>query len=185
MRIVAGRFGGRRLAAPGGQSTRPTSGRTRESLFNLLSNRIDFDGLRVIDLFAGSGALGLEALSRGASFALFVETAAPARAAIRTNIEALGVQGCTSLYRRDATALGLPGTLAPFDLAFLDPPYAKRLGEAAIGALVDGGWLNDSALVILEEGQGNLPAELPPGLEALDERRYAGTAIGLYRFTKN
>src|SRR5215475_1594705 len=143
MRIVGGQFKGRALVTPAGQATRPTSDRAREAVFNILAHAPwsdGFEGKRVIDLFAGSGALGLEAISRGAAFALFVETDAAARGAIRDNIEALGLFGVTRIHRRDATDLGLkPAGLGdPFDLVFLDPPYGKGLGETALSRLREG-----------------------------------------------
>src|SRR5215813_3342294 len=133
MRIVGGTFKGRAIAAPEGRATRPTSDRARESIFNVLAHADwspGVEGRRVLDLFAGSGALGFEALSRGAAFALFVDTDAAARGAIRENIETLGLFGETRIHRRDATDLGLKpaGVGAPFDLVFLDPPYGKGLG---------------------------------------------------------
>ncbi|MEL7488782.1 MAG: 16S rRNA (guanine(966)-N(2))-methyltransferase RsmD, partial [Pseudomonadota bacterium] len=141
MRIVGGQFSGRKLAAPKGLTSRPTTDRTREALFNILSHRddLELDGARVIDLFAGSGALGFEALSRGAAWCLFVETDAAARGAIRDNIEALGLYGATRLHRRSATALGIkPASVGPpFELAFLDPPYRKDLAPKALATLAD------------------------------------------------
>ena len=135
MRIVAGRFRGRPLAAPDGRATRPTSDRARQALFDTLAHAAwapDLEGARVIDLFAGSGALGFEALSRGAAFTLFVETDEAARGAIRENIDALDLFGATRVHRRDATDLGpRPASAgAPFDLAFLDPPYRQGRGRA-------------------------------------------------------
>ena len=155
MRIVAGQFKGRPIQAPKTDATRPTSDRARESLFNRLSHADwapDLDGARVMDLFAGSGALGLEALSRGASFCLFVETAHAARGAIRQNIENLSLFGVTRLHRRSAVQLGeIPaGIGAPFDLTFLEPPYHKDLAGPCLQGLVDGKWLSDGALVVVE-----------------------------------
>lgn len=156
MRIVAGAHRGRAIQAPKGSKTRPTTDRVRESVFNKLLHSgwaPQLDGARVIDLFAGSGALGLEAISRGAGFALFVDTAPAARGAIRTNVETMQLYGCTKLHRRDATDLGKKpenvGT--PFDLAFLDPPYGKGLGETALCRLVEGEWVADHAVAVLEE----------------------------------
>lgn len=155
MRIVAGQFKGRPIQAPKSDATRPTSDRARESMFNMIAHADwapDLEGARVMDLFAGSGALGLEALSRGASFCLFVETAHAARGAIRENIEKLGLFGATRLHRRSAVQLGEKpaGLGAPFDMAFLDPPYHKDLIAPCIGALVEGNWLTDGALIIAE-----------------------------------
>lgn len=166
MRIVAGVHKGRPIAAPRGMTTRPTSDRARESLFNKLIHAPwapDLTGARVIDVFAGSGALGFEALSRGAGFVLFVETDPGARGAIRTNVEAFQAFGVTKLHKGDAIALGpKPDKLgAPFALALLDPPYGKGLGERALAKLHAGGWLADGALAVLETG-----AEEEPDLTA-------------------
>lgn len=185
MRIIGGAFSGRPLVAPKGRDTRPTADRTRESLFNILSHREDFsfEGARVIDLFAGSGACGLEALSRGAAFCLFVDTDAAARGAIRDNVEALGLFGKTRIHRRSATMLGErpAGVGNRFTLAFLDPPYAKDLARPALDALMSGGWLADGALVIVEQGKDEVPAAVDRFAE--DDRRHYGAAqIGIYRF---
>lgn len=185
MRIVAGRFRGARIEAPAGLSTRPTSDRVRESLFNVLEHgpaRFDFDGSRVVDLFAGSGALGIEALSRGARFCLFVEDDAGARGAIRRNVEALGLTGATKIWRRDATRLGPSTTLQPFDLAVLDPPYGKGLGERALSALIEGDWLRPGAVITLEEREG-VELALPAAFERIDTRSYGDTQIVIAKFT--
>jgi 16S rRNA (guanine966-N2)-methyltransferase len=178
MRIVGGEFRGRALVAPAGSETRPTSDRVREALFNILAHGdYPLKGARVIDLFAGAGALGLEALSRGASFALFVEEAAPARAAINRNIEALGLTGRTRTFRRDATDLGkIQAGLKPFDLAFLDPPYARCLLSPALEALARGGWLAPGARLIAEmrEGEAFTP---PAAFVVTGERTYGETTI--------
>src|SRR5882757_11539601 len=131
MRIVGGRLRGRTLAAPKSQNVRPTSDRLRESLFNILLHAYGdpVSGARVLDLFAGTGALGLEALSRGAVFALFVDDGADARALLRENVEALGLGGATRVFRRDAVKLGDSHPIAPFSLVFLDPPYGQGLAE--------------------------------------------------------
>lgn len=180
MRIVAGRLRGRRLVAPSGIAIRPTSDRTRESVFNILAARTDFDGARVIDLFAGTGALGIEALSRGASFALFVDDSTEGRALVRTNVDALGLQGVTKIFRRDATDLGRPGTMQPFDLAFADPPYGKGLGEKAAACLREGGWLKPDAMLVLEDGTASAP-EMLAGYETIDRRSFAETTVGFFR----
>ena len=179
MRIVGGAHRGKRLIAPKGLATRPTTDRTRESLFNILSNKVELDGLRVLDLFAGTGALGLEAISRGAGFSLFIEMASPARAAIRQNIEALQVVGNTKIFRRDAIKLGAIGTMKPFDLVFADPPYGKGLGEKAAASLLEGGWLAKEAVFILEEASENFPASLK-GFQLMDQRKFGETTIGLF-----
>jgi 16S rRNA (guanine966-N2)-methyltransferase len=185
MRIVGGAYRGRGLIAPPGAVTRPTADRARESVFNVLEHAPWSPGLtdaRVIDLFAGSGALGLEALSRGAAFCLFVETDPVARGVIRENAEALGAKGelfgRTRIHRRDATDLGSrPGADGPaFDVAFLDPPYGKALGEQALAELAAGGWLTEGALVVFERGETE-PAPALPGFETLDERRYGAARV--------
>ncbi|MBU1176127.1 MAG: 16S rRNA (guanine(966)-N(2))-methyltransferase RsmD, partial [Alphaproteobacteria bacterium] len=152
MRIVAGRFRGRPLASPPDESIRPTADRVRESVFNMLASRLgpDLGGARVLDLFAGTGALGLEALSRGASFAMFVDSGIAARALIRDHIETFGLGGTTRLLKRDATSLGPIERFKPFDLVFLDPPYGKGLGEKALASARDGGWIVPGALIVFE-----------------------------------
>ena len=185
MRIIGGKFSGRTIISPDGQGTRPTTDRTRESLFNILAHRDDFsfEGARVIDLFAGSGALGFEAMSRGAEWCLFVETEAAARGAIRDNIEALGLFGSTRLHRRSATTLGPKpaGVGPPFTLAFLDPPYRKDLAPPAMRTLKSGDWLANGALVIVEQAKDEAPAEAD-GFTEVDRRLYGDTQIGIYRF---
>ena len=183
MRIVSGRFRGRTIVAPQGGVSRPTSDRARQAVFNILEHAPwarPLGEARVMDVFAGSGALGLEALSRGASFCLFVETDAEARGAIRDNIEALGLFGHSRIHRRDATDLGQKPAAdgAPFDIVFLDPPYGKGLGEAALSGLAAGGWLAPEALVVFERGVGEPDIETP-GYERLDARDY-GAARVLY-----
>ena len=182
MRIVAGRFRGRPIAGPKDEGVRPTSDRVRESLFNILQHGVEgfsLAGARVIDLFAGTGALGLEALSRGAAFCLFVDDRVEARALIRTNIEALQLTGATRIFRRDATDLGPAGTMTPFALAFLDPPYGKGLGERALHS--DGGWLAANALVVLEERAG-VEIALPEKFAQIDRRSYGDTQVLLARY---
>lgn len=182
MRIVAGAHKGRPLVSPTGSGvTRPTSDRTRESVFNVLAHApwsSDLEGARVIDLFAGTGALGLEALSRGAAFALFVETDAAARGAIRSNCEALGLMGVTRIHRRDATALGTkPAGLGdPFDLAFLDPPYRKNLAGPALAALAAGGWLAEDAVAVVETAHDE-PDPEAEGFTLEDARTYGEAKV--------
>jgi len=173
MRIVGGRLGGRTLAAPKSQNIRPTSDRLRESLFNILAHGYDdaITGARVLDLFAGTGALGLEAMSRGAAFALFIDDGAEARALIRQNIEALGLGGITRIFRRDATRLGAAHPNEPFGLVLLDPPYRKRLAEKALASLRDGGWLSRGALVVVEEA-ADAGFAAPQGFAEIERRRY-------------
>lgn len=185
MRIIAGKFRGRSLAAPSGEGTRPTADRTRQAVFNVLEHAAWSPGLadaRVIDLFAGSGALGFEALSRGAAFSLFVETDETARGAIRDNIDALGVFGVSRVHRRDATSLGVrPGSAGEaFTLAFVDPPYGKGLGERALSGLLSGDWLAPEALVVFERGVDEPPPALD-GFELLDERAYGAARVWIYR----
>src|SRR5216683_6620058 len=173
MRIVGGRLGGRPLAAPKSQNIRPTADRLRESLFNILAHGYGdpIAGARVLDLFAGTGALGLEAMSRGAAFALFIDDGAEARALIRQNVEALGLGGITRIFRRDATQLGAVHPNEPFGLVFLDPPYRKGLAERALVSLRDGGWLAPDALVIVEEAADTRFAA-PDGFVETERRRY-------------
>ncbi len=181
MRIIAGRFKGKTLDAPKGLNTRPTSDRVREALFNVLEHgapAVDFEGARVLDLFAGSGALGLEALSRGARYSLFIEDDAGARGAIRRNVEAMGLTGITKIWRRDATKLGPAGNLAPFGLIFCDPPYGKGLGERALASAVEGKWIAPQAIAVLEERAGLTPA-WPAPFEEIDRRRYGDTEIAI------
>jgi 16S rRNA (guanine966-N2)-methyltransferase len=182
MRIVGGRLRGRILNAPASRAIRPTSERLRESIFDILSHRYPdhLIGARVVDLFAGSGALGFEALSRGASFALFVDDGAEARALLRGNVEALGLGGVTRIWRADATKLGKAPTSAPFSLAFLDPPYDKGLAGPALAALGDGGWLGDGALCVVEEA-ARAQVGAPEGFGAEDERIYGDTKIVILR----
>ena len=184
MRIVGGTLRGRALAGPQHEGLRPTSDRVRESLFNILAHGIDdFDlaGARVIDLFAGTGALGIEALLRGAAFCLFVDNEPEARGLVRQNIEAFGLTGITRIFRRDATDLGPVGTMPPFTLAFLDPPYDKGLAERALTALAAGGWLLDEAIIVVEERAGTEIA-LPAKFEQIDQRTYGDTQIVIARF---
>ncbi|MEL6233585.1 MAG: 16S rRNA (guanine(966)-N(2))-methyltransferase RsmD [Pseudomonadota bacterium] len=188
MRIVGGRFRGTRLADPGpgdpAARLRPTSDRVREALFNLLAHG-GFrappppETCRVLDLFAGTGALGLEALSRGAASAVFIDDGAVARGLIRTNAETLGLTGQVKIWRRDATRLG-PCRGAPFDLVFLDPPYGRDLGSAALASARDGGWLAPDALIVWEEAA---PQDPPDWADPLDQRRYGETWVTLLRAT--
>ncbi|MEL6336382.1 MAG: 16S rRNA (guanine(966)-N(2))-methyltransferase RsmD [Pseudomonadota bacterium] len=188
MRIVGGRFKGHGLAAPGAAGggaahLRPTADRVREALFNLLAHGAYGgapEGCRVLDLFAGSGALGLEALSRGAVYAVFVDDHGPSRALIRRSVDALGLAGETKIWRRDATRLG-PCRGAPYDLVFADPPYDRpRLAGEALTAARDGGWLAPGALAVVESAAA-APAELPAWLDRLDTRRYGETEIAILR----
>src|SRR6516162_2948431 len=176
MRIVGGRLGGRALAAPKSQNVRPTSDRLREAVFNILAHRYDdpVAGACVLDLFAGTGALGLEAMSRGAAFALFVDDGAEARALLRQNVEALGLGGVTRIFRRDATRLGAAHPVEPFSLAFLDPPYRHGLAERSLASLQAGGWLTPDALVVVEEAV-DAGFQVPEGFVEIHRRRYDDT----------
>ena len=183
MRIVGGRLRGLKLAEIGaGDSAahlRPTTDRVREAVFNLIENShgVALDGARVLDLFAGTGALGLEALSRGAARVAFVDDGATARALLRANVEKARAMGATDIWRRNATDLG-PNRGAGYDVVFVDPPYGQRLGEAALSSALTGGWLAPGALVVWEEDTAPLP---PPGLSQVDQRRYGGTLVTLLR----
>jgi 16S rRNA (guanine966-N2)-methyltransferase len=181
MRIVAGKFRGASLEAPKGLATRPTSDRVRQALFNVLEHgpaRFEFEGARVLDLFAGTGALALEALSRGARYAVLIEDAAAARATIRRNVEALSLTGVTKIWRRDATRLGEAGMLQPFDLIFCDPPYGKGLGEQALASAAAGGWVGKDAIAVLEE-RADSEIAWPPLFQEIDRRRYGDTVVAL------
>jgi len=184
VRIVGGRLRGRPLVGPkpGLGSIRPTSDRLRESLFNVLAHAYDdaADGAHVLDLFAGTGALAFEALSRGAEFALLVDDGTEARGLIRENQMALGVAGHSRVFRRDATKLGPIGPMAPFGLVFCDPPYRKGLGEKALISAREGGWLEPEALVVLEEA-GDVEVVLPDGFALLERREYGETQVLLLR----
>jgi 16S rRNA (guanine966-N2)-methyltransferase len=184
MRIVGGQFRGRPLAAPDDGHIRPTSDRVREAVFNILAHAaadFSFDGVRVLDLFAGTGALGIEALSRGASYCLFVEEDAEARALVRRNIEAFGLAGITKVYRRDACDLGPAGHRGGFGLAFLDPPYGKGLGERALASVAAGGWLAARAVIVLEERKGTV-VDLPASFTAFDQRTWGDTQVLFARY---
>jgi 16S rRNA (guanine966-N2)-methyltransferase len=183
MRIIAGRFKGRPLVAPKGALTRPTSDRLREALFNILVHGgYQLAGAEVLDVFAGTGALGLEALSRGAAYALFVEERAAARAAIRENIEALALEGATKIFRRDGAKLGAKpkGAGGPFSLVFLDPPYGKRLVPKALEGLREGGWLAAQAICVIEMGARE-KLMLPAGFEETESRLYGDTQLVIAR----
>jgi 16S rRNA (guanine966-N2)-methyltransferase len=184
VRIVAGKLRGRPLATPDGGTIRPTSDRVREAVFNILAHGFDgfdLDGVRVLDLFAGTGALGLEALSRGAAFCLFVEDDATARGLVRRNIEALGVTGTTRIYRRDATRLGPSLPRERFGLVFADPPYGKGLGELALASAASGGWLDAGAIAVLEE-RAEAVVAWPGGFTQIETRQWGDTAVHFARW---
>ena len=174
MRVISGRFKGVALTTPK-QGTRPTTDRTKEAIFSHLDSWGVLDDARVLDLFAGTGALGLEAMSRGAAFAAFVDDGIEARGLIRTNIDALGLGGATRVLRRDATRLGPAAPLfEPFTLVFADPPYGKGLAEHALAAARAGGWIAPDAMIVVEEAADAAMA-LPDGFDTLDRRRYDET----------
>lgn len=183
MRIIAGRFRGTALAALGkgdaAAHLRPTSDRVRESLFSMLTHRDVIVGARVLDLFAGTGALGLEALSRGAQDVCFIENGRSGQRLVSQNIRKLRVEGEANLMRNDATRLGAWPN-APFDLVFLDPPYGKGMGQAALAAAHDGGWIAGGATVVWEE---SAPMPVSQGFAPLDNRRFGDTHVTLLRYT--
>jgi 16S rRNA (guanine966-N2)-methyltransferase len=180
---VGGRFRGRSLVGPKSDQIRPTSDRLRETVFNVLAHAYDdpVQGARVLDLFAGTGAMGLEALSRGAAFALFVDDGPQARSIIRENVEALGLGGSTRLFRRDATRMGAAAPNQPFSVLFCDPPYGRDLAPKALRSCADGGWLVEGALVVVEEAQG-AAIDLPAGFSELERRDYGETKVLFGRF---
>jgi 16S rRNA (guanine966-N2)-methyltransferase len=182
MRVVGGRLRGRALAAPKSKAIRPTADRLRESLFNILVHSFadPISGARVLDLFAGTGALGIEALSRGAAFALLVDEAAEARALLRENITGLGLGGVSRIFRRDATKLGPVHPLAPFSLAFLDPPYGNGLAAAALTAARAGEWFTADALIVIEEAAA-AKFTAPEGFSEIERRRYDDTEFVFLR----
>ncbi len=179
MRIIGGTHKGLALASVGkgdvAAHLRPTSDRVRESLFNLLAHAHGdpVEGARVLDLFAGTGALGLEALSRGAAQVTFIDDGAKGRALCRENIEKMRAYGTTKLFRRDAMRMGI-NRGAGFDLVFLDPPYGKGMGERAIASCVEGGWFAPEAVIVWEENRPQVP---PEGFTLLDRREYGDTHI--------
>ncbi|MDP4002271.1 16S rRNA (guanine(966)-N(2))-methyltransferase RsmD [Methylobacterium sp. NEAU K] len=183
MRVVGGAWRGRKLATPRTDAIRPTSDRLRESLFNVLTHAYDdaVVGARVLDLFAGTGALGFEALSRGATYAVLVDEGAEARAVIRSNIETLGAEGVTRLFRRDATRLGPSGTTGAFSVVFCDPPYNRGLAPKALASAAEGAWLVPGALAVVEEAE-SVQLALPEGFTELERRVYGDTAVTLARF---
>ena len=182
MRIVGGRLRGRPLAAPTSQAIRPTADRLRESLFNILVHAYDdpVTDARVLDLFAGTGALGLEALSRGAAFALFIDEGAQARALLRENVATLGLGGVSRIFRRDATRLGAAHPIEAFSLAFLDPPYGRGLAEEALASARAGGWLAPGALAVVEEA-AKPGFNVPEGFDELERRSYDDSALIMLR----
>jgi 16S rRNA (guanine966-N2)-methyltransferase len=184
MRVVGGRLKGRTLVSPASRDIRPTADRLRESLFNILIHAYGdpIQGARVLDLFAGTGAFGIEAISRGAAFALFVDNGAEARALLRNNVEALGLGGVTKVFRRDASDLGPAHPVEPFSLVFLDPPYRMKLAEKALGCLRDGGWLAPGAMLVVEEAKA-AGFVAPEGFEEMERRAYDDTEFVMLRLS--
>ncbi len=182
MRVVGGRLRSRPIAGPKSNAVRPTSDRLREALFNILVHAYGdpVTGARVLDLFAGTGALGIEAISRGAAYALFVDDGVEARALLRDNVEQLGLGGVTRIFRRDATKLGAAHPLEPFSLIFADPPYGKGLAEKALTAARDGGWLKPEALIVVEEA-ADAGFMAPDGFTELERRKYDDTEFAFLR----
>jgi len=183
VRIVGGEFRGRSLAVPKSNAIRPTADRTRESLFNILSHAYPeaIDATRMMDLFAGTGAVGLEGASRGCRHVLFVESSVEGRGLLWENIDALGLHGRTRMLRRDATDLGSVGNLEPFDFLFADPPYGQGLGEKAFAAAADGGWLVPGALAILEE-RADAVVNVPPVYVLLEERTFGDSKMHFFHY---
>jgi 16S rRNA (guanine966-N2)-methyltransferase len=182
-RIVAGSVGGRRLAVPPGERTRPTSDRAREALFGTLSALLDLDGARVLDLYAGSGAVGLEAVSRGAAHALLVDSDARAAATARGNAQALGLDARVAV-RRDPVQRVLAGPPQPYDLVFADPPYA--LSDDDLADVLDrlgAGWLAAGAVLVVERSSRGEGPRWPERVEPLKERRYGEGTLWYGRFS--
>jgi len=183
MRIIAGRFRGKKFYSPDDDTIRPTSDRVREALFSILASRLGagFADLKVLDLFAGTGALGLEALSRGAQLVAFVDNGVQARGIIRSNIELFGVGGQTKLLKRDATDLGTAEKFLPFDLVFLDPPYGQELAEKALMSANRGNWIAPGALIVIEESRSweldVSRGDILRDFEIIDRRDYGQTSI--------
>lgn len=183
MRIVAGRLRGRTVIGPKTDAIRPTSDRVRGAIFNILAhaaNGVSIEGARVLDLFAGTGALGLEALSRGAAFCLFVEKSAHARGLIAQNVDAFGLADQAEVRAADAMKLG-PAPRDTFTLVFLDPPYSQGFAEKALAAAAGGGWLASGALIVVEE-RSDAVIDWPEGFEVMDARRWGDTQALFARY---
>ncbi|MDI3468589.1 MAG: 16S rRNA (guanine(966)-N(2))-methyltransferase [Pseudolabrys sp.] len=183
MRVVGGRLRSRPIAGPKSHGIRPTADRLRESLFNILMHGYGnpVTGARVLDLFAGTGALGIEAISRGAAYVLFIDDAAEARALLRDNTQTLGLAGVSRIFRRDATRLGPCHPVEPFTLAFLDPPYGKGLAGQALASMRDGGWLVPGLIAVVEEAT-DAAFKAPDGYEELERRTYDDTELVFLRY---
>lgn len=182
MRIIAGKFRSKKLTSPKGDDIRPTSDRVRQSIFNIISSRLDhdFSEQRVLDLFAGTGAMGIEAISRGASEVVFVDNGLEARSLIRSHIDSFGIGGQARLLKRDALNLGKNEKCIPFNMIFIDPPYGKNLGKAALNAALENGWIADGAIIILEE-KARQEIEFSDDLELIDRRKYGNSEVYLLR----
>jgi len=182
MRVVGGRWRGRPLASPRSNAIRPSADRLRQALFNILLHAYGdpIAGARVLDLFAGTGALGIEALSHGAAFALFVDDGAEARALLRDNVDSFGLGGVSRIFRRDATNLGPAHPLEPFSLAFLDPPYGQNLAGPALASARAGGWFAPDALIVVEEATKAAFAA-PDGFSQIERRGYDDTEFIVLR----
>ncbi len=185
MRIIGGKFKGKKLISPKSDNIRPTSDRAREAIFNILASKInnDFSKFNILDLFAGTGALGIEAISRGGQSVVFVDNDVNSRALIRSNIENFALGGVAKLLKRDAGNLGKNEKFEPFNLVFLDPPYGKNLGERALLSASMGGWIERGAIIILEEGAKN-NIELASDFIIFDKRKYGESKIWFLRFGK-
>lgn len=187
MRVVGGELKGRALASPRGGDLRPTSDKVRQALFNILEHSIDdfeIAGAHVLDLFAGTGALGIEAMSRGAASCVFVEQSPTSRAVIQDNLTTFGLGGVTRVFRRDATKLGPSLKQLRYSLLLLDPPYGQGLAECALKSALDGDWVEDRAIAVIEE-EIQAEVELPDGFEQLDHRTYGTTQIVIARYGSN
>jgi 16S rRNA (guanine966-N2)-methyltransferase len=182
MRIVSGEFGGRRLEVPKGNDIRPTSDKTRGAIFNILRARIDFENLNVMDLCCGTGALGIEALSQGAAFCIFVDSAKDSIDLAKRNIAAMKAESRAKFIQKDAAKVGeKPQDSSSFGLVFLDPPYNKNIIPGALAALHEGGWLADEALCVVES-EKDWRIELPENFKMIDERLYGETKIILCQY---
>ena len=182
MRIIAGQFRGKKLKSPPSADIRPTIDRVRQSIFNILSSNFshDFAGKNVLDLFAGTGAMGIEAMSRGAEFVCFVDSKVEARSLIRFHIEDFGIAGKAKLLKRDACNLGKMDRFEKFNLIFIDPPYGNNLGEKALKNALENEWVAEGAIIVLEEKAG-LEIEFPKSLELFDKRKYGNSEIYFLR----
>ena len=178
MRIVAGQYGGRSLKSPEGRDIRPTSDKVRGAIFNALLSRIDLDGVRVLDVFCGTGSLGLEALSRGAEDCVFIDNSYASLTLARENAALLGVEA--DFVKRDAASLGqVQGT--PADLMFMDPPYSKGLAVKALEALHEGGWLAPKCVCVVEV-EKRFSDALPAMYAQTGEKTYGDTRVFFLRY---